>query len=42
MQSGIGIDKVIKIAVILDEIPNIENHYNELHENVQQPFSAEI
>ena len=36
VQSGTGIDKVIKIAEILDEIPKIENHYNELRENVQQ------
>ena len=42
MQSGIGIDKVIRIAEILDEIPQIENQYNELRENVQRAFSAEV
>ena len=42
MQSGIGIDKVIKIAVILDEIPQIQNQYNELRENVQQLFQLKF
>ena len=36
--SGIGVDKVILIAGILDQIPQIENQYNELRENVQQLF----
>ena len=27
VQSGIGIDKIVRIAVILDEIPQIENQY---------------
>jgi hypothetical protein len=30
---GIGIDKVILIAGILDQIPQIQNQYNELREN---------
>ena len=38
VRSGIDIDKVIRIAEILDEIPQIENQYNELRENVQQLF----
>jgi archaellum component FlaC len=42
MQCGIGIDKVIRIVEILDEIPNIENRYNELHENVRQLFQLKF
>jgi hypothetical protein len=42
MQSGIGIDKVVRIAVIRDEIPKIENQYNELLENVQQLFQLKF
>jgi DNA-binding NarL/FixJ family response regulator len=38
VRSGIGIDKVIRVAEILDEIPQIQNQYNELRDNVQQLF----
>jgi hypothetical protein len=38
VRSGIDIDKVILIAGILDQIPKIENQYNELRDNVQQLF----
>ena len=42
IQSGIGIDNVTRIAEILDEIPKIENHYNELRENVQAALSIKV
>ena len=42
IQSRIGIDKVMRIAEILDEIPKIENRYNELLENVQQLFQLKF
>ena len=42
MQSGIGIHKVIRIAEIRDEIPQIESQYNELRENVQQLFQLKF
>ena len=42
VRSGIAIDKVIRIAEILDEIPHIENQYNELRENVQQLFQLKF
>jgi cell division FtsZ-interacting protein ZapD len=38
LQSNIGIDKVIRTAEILHEIPQIENRYRELCENVQKLF----
>jgi hypothetical protein len=38
MQNGIAIDKVILIAGILDQIPKIENQYNDLREKVQQLY----
>jgi hypothetical protein len=36
VQSGIDIDRVIRVAEIVDEIPQIQNQYNELRGNVQQ------
>ena len=42
LQSGIGIDKVIRVAEILDEIPQIQNKYNELRGNVQQLFQLKF
>ena len=39
VRNGIGIDKIVRIAEILDEIPQIENQYNELRDNVQELFS---
>ena len=42
VRSGIGVDKIIRIAEIRDEMPQLENQYNELRENVQAAFSAEV
>lgn len=42
IRSGIDIDKVIRIAEILDKMPQIENQYNELRENVQQLFQLKF
>ncbi len=42
MQNSIGIDKVIRIAEILDEMPQIETQYKELRENVQQLFQLKF
>jgi DNA-binding Lrp family transcriptional regulator len=42
MQNGIGVDKAIRIAEILDQIPQIQNQYNELRESVQQLFQLKF
>ena len=42
VRSGIRVDKVIRIAKILDQIPQIENQYKELRENVQQLFQLKF
>ena len=42
IQSGIGIDKVMRIAEILDDMPQIESHYNEIRGNVQQLFQLKF
>ena len=38
VRNGIRIDKIVRIAEILDELPQIETQYNELREKVQQLF----
>ena len=42
IQSGIGIDKVMRIAEILDEIPQIENQYNGLRDECPKAFQLKF
>ena len=42
VRRGIGIGKVIRVAEILDELPQIETQYNELRDNVQQLFQLKF
>ena len=42
VRNGIGIDKIVRIAEILDAIPKIENQYNKLRDNVQQLFQLKF